>query len=368
MAALVFGVEERDSMAAGLLGVTKERAKSLALAKAHSIWLHCIASPRFAGDGVIFTSHGVIEPDEVVLDPSQVITTRFLSHCLESVRSRGYEVISLDQVAERLSAPSRGPGFVCFTFDDGYRNNLTRALPIFRRHAAPMNIYVTTGFPDRRLFYWWRALEKVIFEREFVVVASGSGVERLATRSLKEKRAVYSKLSRRFSNAQGYQAARALFARHDIDQKRLLEDDTLSWEELRTLARDPLVTLAAHSVTHPVLRQLDAVSAREEMAHSKTRLEEMLGIPIDHFAFPFGGPDACGEREFALAREIGYKTATTTQLCNIFPGHARRLWSLPRISLDSTADRTSDLDLHLSGLTSVFRMRLRHPAILGHCT
>jgi peptidoglycan/xylan/chitin deacetylase (PgdA/CDA1 family) len=355
-------------MVGGLLGVTKARAMSLALARAYSIGLHHVASRRFAGRGIIFTSHRVIEPDEVVLDPSQAVTTRFLSHCLESVQSRGYEVISLDQVAERLAAPCRGPGFVCFTFDDGYRDNLTRALPIFQRHAAPLNIYVATGFPDRRLFYWWRALEKVIFEQDFIVVASGSGVERLATRSLAEKRAVYLKLSHRLSKAQDQAAARALFAKHDVDPDRLLEDDTLSWAELATLARDPLVTLAAHTMTHPVLRQLDAASAKKEMAHSKTRLEDMLGIPIDHFAYPFGGADACGEREFALAREIGYKTATTTQICNIFSDHARHLWSLPRIPLDSTAERVSDLDLHLSGLTSALRMRLRHPAILGHCT
>jgi peptidoglycan/xylan/chitin deacetylase (PgdA/CDA1 family) len=200
------------------------------------------------------------------------------------------------------------------------------------------------------------------------VVASESGVERLATRSLAEKRAVYFKLSHRLSKARDQAAARALFARHDVDPDRLLEDDALSWAELTTLARDPLVTLAAHTMTHPVLRQLDAASAKEEMAHSKMRLEDMLGIPIDHFAYPFGGADACGEREFALAREIGYKTATTTQICNIFSDHARHLWSLPRIPLDSTAERVSDLDLHLSGLTSAVRMRLRHPAILGHCT
>jgi peptidoglycan/xylan/chitin deacetylase (PgdA/CDA1 family) len=101
------------------------------------------------------------------------------------------------------------------------------------------------------------------------------------------------------------------------------------------------------------------------MEQSKARLEEMLGLRVDHFAYPFGHPKACSHREYAFAREVGFKTAVTTQVCNIFQDHGRHLWSLPRISLDNTAASISDLDLHLAGLTAAFRMRLRHPAISG---
>jgi peptidoglycan/xylan/chitin deacetylase (PgdA/CDA1 family) len=355
-------------MSGKMLGAARSRVRRVALESAHSLGLHRAAIRRFGGRGIIFASHRVIGPEEVVLDPSQAVTTAFLSHCLQSVQSRGYEVISLDQVTDRLREPRPGPGFVCFTFDDGYRDNATRALPIFRRRAAPLNIYVTTGFPDRQLFYWWRGLEKLILEHDVIKVTSGLRTERLATRTLEEKREVYARLGPRLGKVQGYAVARELFARHGVDPEHLLLEDTLSWAELGELARDPLVTLAAHTMSHPRLRELDVASARKEMAGSKARLEEMLGIPIDHFAYPFGGEDACGPREFSLAREIGYRTATTTQMCNIFPEHARHLWSLPRVPLDSTAERNCDLDLHLSGLTSAFRMRLRHPAILGQST
>jgi peptidoglycan/xylan/chitin deacetylase (PgdA/CDA1 family) len=136
---------------------------------------------------------------------------------------------------------------------------------------------------------------------------------------------------------------------------------------LATLARDPLVTIGAHSVTHPVLSDLDDRSALEEMACSKSRLCETLRVPIDHFAYPFGGITACGDREHALARAVGFKTATTTEVCNIFPNDAHRLWSLPRVSLDSSAERLSALDCHW-GVTALFRKRLRHPAICNRLT
>jgi peptidoglycan/xylan/chitin deacetylase (PgdA/CDA1 family) len=344
---------------------TKQRVKDTALSLAYSVGGHRLARAFFAGNGVIFTSHRVIEPGEIVLDPSQVVTTRFLAESLDSVLSRGYEIISLGDVKERLISPRPGPGFVCFTFDDGYRDNLTRALPIFSRRQAPFSIYVTTGFPDRCLFYWWRALEKVIFAQDLVVMACETGTLRLETRSLKQKRAAYARLCGQLSRAHCLDAARALFRRHGVDDKALLAEDTLSWPELEELAAEPLVTLGAHSMTHPSLRLLDRGAALAEMAGSGARLEEKLGIKIPHFAYPFGGADACGRREFDLARESGYETATTTQICNILPGHVRHLWSLPRISLDSRTERICDLDLHLSGLTSAIRMRLSHPALRG---
>jgi peptidoglycan/xylan/chitin deacetylase (PgdA/CDA1 family) len=354
-----------EAKAAAMLNLTKQITKNAALLGAYSLGFHRLARPLFAGTGVIFTSHRVVEPDEVVLDPSQVVTTRFLAASLDAVLSRGYDVVSIDEVKERLLSPRPGPGFVCFTFDDGYRDNLTRALPIFSRRQAPFSLYVTTGFPDRRLFYWWRALEKVIFAQDLLVVACETGTLRLETRSLKQKRAAYATLCGHLSQARCHDAARALFRRHGIDEESLLEQDTLSWPELERLAAEPLVTLGAHSISHPALGLLDRASALKEMAGSGARLEEKLGLKIAHFAYPFGEDDACGRREFDLARECGYETATTTQICNVFPDHAGHLWSLPRIPLDSRAERLCDLDLHLSGLTSVLRMRLSHPALRG---
>jgi peptidoglycan/xylan/chitin deacetylase (PgdA/CDA1 family) len=348
-----------------MLSRTKQRATATVLAGSHAAYLHRVARHFFAGIGIIFTSHRVVEPGEVVLDPSQVITTTFLAECLDTVLRRGYEVISLDEVKDRLAAPRPGPGFVCFTFDDGYRDNLTHALPIFRRREKPFNIYVTTGFPDRRLFFWWRALEKIIFAQDSIAMEHECGALRLDTRSLKQKRAAYAALCRRLSCNEGHDAARALFHCHGIDYEALLAEDTLSWSELETMAHNPLVTLGAHTVSHPALRQLDRAAAAMEMTASRARLEEMLGIKVNHFAYPFGD---CGAREFDLARECGYETATTTQICNLFPAHLRHLWSLPRIPLDSRAARAETIDIHLSGLTSAMRMRLNHPALRGFDT
>ena len=52
--------------------------------------------------------------------------------------------------------------FVCFTFDDGYRDNLEYAYPLFRRRGIPLTLYVPTDFPDGDGELWWIALEEVV--------------------------------------------------------------------------------------------------------------------------------------------------------------------------------------------------------------
>jgi peptidoglycan/xylan/chitin deacetylase (PgdA/CDA1 family) len=341
----------------------KAVTKKFALAAAHKLGLHHIVEPRFGGIGVIFTSHRIIRPDEVVLDPSQVMTTSFVSQCLEYARDNGYDIIGLDQVPERLAAPTSGRKFVCFTFDDGYRDNLTLGLPIFERYGAPLNVYVTTGFPDRRIFCWWRGLERIILQQDRIGLDTGSQLLRFKTRTTSEKRLAYLAAVSLVQSNQD--VASALFSAHGVDPSSLSDGHTLSWAELDKLAHHPLVTIGAHSVTHPKLSGLDDATARGEMAQSKARLEEMLGMPVNHFAYPYGDRRSCSDREYAFAREIGFKTAVTTTICNIYPAHGDCIWSLPRISFDSTAERISNLEIHLSGLTAAvsnIRRRRSEPA------
>ena len=59
---------------------------------------------------------------------------------------------------------------------------------------------------------------------------------------------------------------------------------TLTWEQLKTMAADPLVTIASHSVTHPPdLTQMTDQDLLYEVTESKRRLEEELGLSIQYF-------------------------------------------------------------------------------------
>jgi peptidoglycan/xylan/chitin deacetylase (PgdA/CDA1 family) len=123
----------------------------------------------------------------------------------------------------------------------------------------------------------------------------------------------------------------------------------MGWDELATLAADPLVTIGAHTVTHPFLSKVTAEAVREEMSACNRRIAEKLGVTPQHFAYPVGDAGAAGEREFGIAAEVGYKTAVTTRPGVIFAKHARHLTALPRISVNGEFQRLRYLDVLLSG-------------------
>lgn len=80
----------------------------------------------------------------------------------------------------------------------------------------------------------------------------------------------------------------------------------MTWEELKKLSKDPLITIGSHTVTHPDLPEIDSSRQVEELTKSKGDLEEHLGIKVDTFAYPEGKNDAIVQGE---ARDAGYTLA-----------------------------------------------------------
>ena len=100
---------------------------------------------------------------------------------------------------------------------------------------------------------------------------------------------------------------------------------------MRTLARDPLVEIGGHTDTHRRLAWLDIDEARADVLTNKMFLETLLQRPVKHFAYPYGDASACGPREFELAADLGFQTATTGRLGGLFPAHATTSTAWPRL-------------------------------------
>jgi peptidoglycan/xylan/chitin deacetylase (PgdA/CDA1 family) len=126
---------------------------------------------------------------------------------------------------------------------------------------------------------------------------------------------------------------REIFQQHGVDAQRTLDRDALTIAQARELASDGLVTIGSHGVRHERLSRMTAKEVCFEMEEGRRKLEDCLGVEVRHLAYPFGRDDACGPREFALAQQLGFKTAVTTRQGNIFPQHGQHLQCLPRRSV-----------------------------------
>ena len=124
----------------------------------------------------------------------------------------------------------------------------------------------------------------------------------------------------------------------------------MSWDELRELAEDPLVTIGAHTRGHYALAKLSERQARAEMAESIARIEKELGRPCRHFSYPYGCTQSAGEREFRIAEALGLETAVTTQKGLLYPENAHELTALPRLSLNGDFQDIRYVKALLSGV------------------
>jgi peptidoglycan/xylan/chitin deacetylase (PgdA/CDA1 family) len=148
-------------------------------------------------------------------------------------------------------------------------------------------------------------------------------------------------------------AVAELAADHNIDARATQAGLIMSWDELRELAKDPLVTIGAHTKSHLALAKLSEADARAEMAESIARIERELGRPCRHFSYPYGCAKSAGPREFRIAEELGIKTAVTTQKGLLYPEHAQALTGLPRLSLNGDFQDIRYVKALLSGVPFV---------------
>jgi peptidoglycan/xylan/chitin deacetylase (PgdA/CDA1 family) len=133
----------------------------------------------------------------------------------------------------------------------------------------------------------------------------------------------------------------------------------MTWNEVGTMARDPLVTIGAHTVNHVMLKKVSDEEAGREMKMSAAVIESALGRRPRHLAYPVGDVSSAGPREFRLAQEAGFVTAVTTRPGVLFPEHRDHMTALPRIALNGEFQRLRYVRVLLSGTATALHNRFR---------
>jgi peptidoglycan/xylan/chitin deacetylase (PgdA/CDA1 family) len=318
---------------------------------------HALAR-RYRGLGTIFMLHSIVDDPSDYPDESVRYSTGKLEWTLCWLKAEGIEFVSLDQVVERLREPS-SPPFAAFTFDDGYADTLTHALPVMERFAAPFTVYVTSEMVSRDIDAWWLGLAALLRAQDSVELPD-LGLRWDCANLASKKRAYMTIESMIHKNYEVLPHVRTAIKAGGIDCRALVDREALSTDQLRQLARHPLVTIGAHTVTHRNLAQAPAAAVEWEIAANRNFLQETIGKPIKHLAFPFGNERACGVREARIAASMRFRTAVTTRRGSIFPQHLQHLHALPREPL-TRDDTPTKLRAKINGLYRALHSQLGDP-------
>jgi peptidoglycan/xylan/chitin deacetylase (PgdA/CDA1 family) len=198
--------------------------------------------------------------------------------------------------ARAIDAPT-GRLRVMFTFDDGWKDNYTNALPVMRAHGIPATAFVCPGLIGRTLPFWPELIASLLGQTSPAV--SGAEIE-----SLIETLKTYSTERRQQFIARLY----ALHAPVDGNGE-YSGDRTVSWDEIREMYAAGVI-FGCHTHTHQILTTVPAQTARQEIRESKQAIEAALYSHCDLFAYPNGNTSA--ETRRILAEE-GFTAAFTTE-------------------------------------------------------
>jgi peptidoglycan/xylan/chitin deacetylase (PgdA/CDA1 family) len=260
----------------------------------------------------ILTYHRVAPRDQLdMLDPSLISATpsEFDEH-MRMLRSR-FAPIDIDTVlaAVRSNEPLP-PNAVHVTFDDGYRDVATHALPALRRHGIPATMFVPTdypGHPERE--FWWDRLYRALLHTRARTVVTPVGTLPLDGRP--SSAAYASSVLARHVKALPYPVAMQLVDELVSDLGGVERfDAVMGWEELGALVEAD-VSVASHSRSHATLDTVTVDQLESELVGSRRDIEAHLGSCPGVFAHPAG--QSSDEVQRALGR-AGYLAAMSTEV------------------------------------------------------
>ena len=119
----------------------------------------------------------------------------------------------------------------------------------------------------------------------------------------------------------------------------------LNAEELKTLDKNSLITIGAHTHTHTNLKILNKDEAIYDICKCIKTLENLLKHKVKHFAYPYGGVDHVGHREHEIIKNLNFSSAVTD---GVYPIKDGNLFSLPRIHVGKNANE-KEINNHLTG-------------------
>ncbi len=272
---------------------------------------------RLTGPGAaIVMYHSVMD------DPMSAQTTLGgIIHSTEIFRrqmeivARHFHAVSLEDVLLFLNGEKPlPPRAVVITFDDGYADNYQAAKNVLHPLGIPGVFYVVVDCIDRQRLPWPSLLRYAFLSSQKNRWTEANGTAWILS-STAQRLAAFERASEyccKLAGAPQDQFVETIQQELGTAPPRMTQRPMMTWDEARALVRDGHI-VGSHTMTHPNMAYIAEADVRTELLNAKTRLEQELAAPTVHFSYPCPALQPhWAERTVQASREIGYKTAVTT--------------------------------------------------------
>jgi len=233
--------------------------------------------------------------------PSMLTSRRMLERHLDCL-ARRFEFVSLDELGAWLEGKkSFDRSVAAVTFDDGYADVYHHAFPLLRQKGIPAAVFVPTdliGTPalllhDRLFLLLARAFERWGYRAAVAYVRShlargqpAAYVRKIGLDEWTPPNAV-SALLGSLPRSAVCRVIEELEAEIEVDPEALEEHRALTWEMIAEMHRSG-ITIGSHTQKHVELINETPQTIFDEIEGSRKELEQRLGSPIAHIAYPDG--------------------------------------------------------------------------------
>lgn len=337
------------------MGKREQVATILGNNVAHRVWdssgagsrsLHILAYHRVLDD-----DHATFPFDEAVISA----TTRTFRRQMEFLADN-FNVISFKQLAEYDCENRQWPErALIITFDDGYRDNYSNAFPILKEMGFSATIFLAVEHIGAAKLFWWDfiaycfkqtrlpAVTLPLFDDAEPLSLADARVKRKATdRVLDWIKEVPEDIKGKF--------VATLAQNLEVElPPNLAAGMHLTWDEVREMAAGGL-EFGSHTMTHPILSNVNTAQLEKEIAESKRVMERELGTEVVSFSYPVGGRTSFNEAVKDAVKKCGFRYAVSYR-----EGVAKKSsdpYSLPRIHVET------------SHSINLFRANLMYPKIM----
>lgn len=224
---------------------------------------------------------------------------------------KNYPIVRYEQDWNQLDNDA-----VCITFDDGYMDNFTEAVPILRELDIPATIFVATANINTSEEFWWDELERLLLDKEHNYCDTFKLEDDLfscqwSTETFSEREELYDTLHW------------LMYNKITVNKRKNWMNQLREWKQTGSVGRmqnralqvdktdlqDPLLTIGAHTVNHPSLRSLSYQEQYYEISRSIKDLEALLKRKIDVFSYPFGSEQDYDRTTIEICKELQIQKA-----------------------------------------------------------
>jgi sugar transferase (PEP-CTERM/EpsH1 system associated) len=271
----------------------------------------------------ILTFHRVVTEDEKhqSLNKPMMLTEGQFDSLLKAISQYGRPISLNDAVEKVRKGDSFKPGTVAITFDDGYYDFYSRALPLLKEYDIPATMFLTTGvIGNQDEYLWWDEFDYYSRLPADSVSRARDGATPDLERALQliellpaDRTEKHEAAVREALNRVGIEDRNCFIEkiRATVPKDQPRPQMMLTWDNVREISGS--IEIANHTVHHHLLDRIGPQSVREEITGASERIEQETGVQVRGMAYPAG---VYSGDVSDIARDCGIEYAVTTRFSN----------------------------------------------------